>query len=223
MKFAVFGATGGLGREVVRAAHGAGHGVRAMVRDPAKLEATGIEAEVGDLSDTTAIGNTIRGTEAVLSCVGVVKGGDPAVFGTGLRAIVDAMSAHSVHRLVAISGAGLELDGDVTGLGRRMIITALELFARDVLRGKELEWEAICDRDVDWTDPCAGGAHGRPARRRQGRRGRAPGARVAAGGVRGRGAVDGRRGPSEGVRGPGTVRERRLTCASTRNPRTTRP
>lgn len=151
MKLAVFGATGGLGRAVTRAALDAGHEVRAMVRDPSKLAVDGVEVVVGDLADAAAIASTIAGTDAVVSCVGVVKGGDPEVFGAGMKAIVDAMTTHSVGRLVAISGAGLELDDDVTGLGRRMIIAALKLFARDVLRGKELEWAAIRDSGVDWT------------------------------------------------------------------------
>ena len=37
MKITVFGATGGVGREVVRQALDAGHEVTAVVRDPARL------------------------------------------------------------------------------------------------------------------------------------------------------------------------------------------
>ncbi len=151
MKLAVFGATGGLGRAVVRAALAGGHTVRAMVRDPAKLDVAGVEVVVGDLSDSAAMASTVAGVDAVISCVGVVRGGDPAVFGTGMEALVQAMDADGVRRLVAISGAGLELEGDVTGLGRRLIITLLRWFARDVLRGKELEWAAIRTSGVDWT------------------------------------------------------------------------
>jgi NAD(P)-dependent dehydrogenase (short-subunit alcohol dehydrogenase family) len=49
MKLVVFGATGGVGREVVRQALEVGHTVTAVVRDPAKLSA---QAEVvhSDLS-----------------------------------------------------------------------------------------------------------------------------------------------------------------------------
>jgi uncharacterized protein YbjT (DUF2867 family) len=38
MKLSVFGATGGAGREVITEALGAGHEVRAYVRNPAKLD-----------------------------------------------------------------------------------------------------------------------------------------------------------------------------------------
>ncbi|WP_157880486.1 NAD(P)H-binding protein, partial [Streptomyces katrae] len=38
MKITVFGATGGVGREVVRQGLAAGHEVTAVVRDPARLD-----------------------------------------------------------------------------------------------------------------------------------------------------------------------------------------
>ena len=151
MKLAVFGATGGLGREVVKSALTAGHTVRAMARDASKLRSQAVDVTIGDLSQSEAIRSTIEGTEAVISCIGVSKGGDPEAFGVGMQSILDAMHEHRVNRLIAISGAGLELEGDASGFGRRFIITMLKLFARDVLRGKELEWDVIRASKVDWT------------------------------------------------------------------------
>lgn len=152
MKIAVLGATGGLGRHVVRAALAGGHTVHALVRDGSKLEPQqGVVVVQGDLSDAAAVRAALAGTEAVVSCVGVVKGGDPEVFRAGMQHVVSAMGELGVRRLVAISGAGLQLEGDASGLGRRVIITLLKLFARDVLRGKELEWEVIRESAVDWT------------------------------------------------------------------------
>jgi hypothetical protein len=44
-----------------------------------------------------------------------------------------------------------ELEGDESGIGRKAIIAALKLFARDVLRGKQLKWEVISRSELDWT------------------------------------------------------------------------
>uniref|UniRef100_UPI002810B242 NAD(P)H-binding protein n=1 Tax=Streptomyces alfalfae TaxID=1642299 RepID=UPI002810B242 len=57
MKLTVFGATGGIGGEIVTQALTAGHRVTAVVRDPARLTAEGAGLEVfrADLTDPEAL------------------------------------------------------------------------------------------------------------------------------------------------------------------------
>ncbi|MYZ07341.1 NAD(P)H-binding protein, partial [Streptomyces sp. SID2999] len=57
MRLTVFGATGGVGGEIVRQALDAGHEVTAVVRDPARLTVTGDRLHVvwADLSDPEAL------------------------------------------------------------------------------------------------------------------------------------------------------------------------
>lgn len=163
MRIALFGSTGGLGRAVLAEALSRGLPVRAHARSPGKLAAlqtpatapdapaSALEVVQGDLDDAASVAATVEGVDAVVSCAGLTGKQDPEVFGRGMAHVVDAMQAHGVRRVVAISGAGLELDGDLTGLGRRLIITALQAFAGPVLRGKQLEWQAISGADLDWT------------------------------------------------------------------------
>ncbi|MYX49520.1 NAD(P)H-binding protein, partial [Streptomyces sp. SID8385] len=72
MRITVFGATGGVGGEVVRQALEAGHEVTAVVRDPAALKAGGERLEVAraDLADASALGPLVAGRDAVLSGLG---------------------------------------------------------------------------------------------------------------------------------------------------------
>ena len=72
MKFTVFGATGGIGREVVRQALAAGHQVTAVVRDPARLGVTdaGLEVVRADLTDPQPLRTAVAGRDAVLSGLG---------------------------------------------------------------------------------------------------------------------------------------------------------
>lgn len=152
MRVALFGATGGLGRHVLRLALDRGHEVSAHVRSPEALGVReGLTTVRGDLTDAASIREAIAGCDAVLSCVGHAKGQDPAVYGEGMRHIVDAMGASGIRRLVSISGAGLELDGDASGLGRRIVILLLRVVAGRVLAGKQREWDVISGADLDWT------------------------------------------------------------------------
>ncbi|MFD8796022.1 NAD(P)-dependent oxidoreductase [Streptomyces vinaceus] len=74
MKLTVFGATGGVGREVVRQALDAGHEVTAVVRDPARLGVPAHErlevAVVRDLTDEDALLPVLAGRSAVISALG---------------------------------------------------------------------------------------------------------------------------------------------------------
>jgi putative NADH-flavin reductase len=153
MRLAVLGATGGLGRHVVDQALEGGHHVVGLARTPGKLARSHDRLELveGLFQDPDALRRAVEGADGVLSCVGYAKGQDPAVFGEGMRALVGVMKEAGVRRLVAISGAGLVLEGDAMPLSRRVIIAALKLFSPKVLEGKQREWEALDGADVDWT------------------------------------------------------------------------
>ncbi|MYV41329.1 NAD(P)H-binding protein, partial [Streptomyces sp. SID1328] len=63
MRLTVFGATGGVGGEIVRQALDAGHEVTAVVRDPARLTVTGERLQVvrAGLSDPEALRGAVAG------------------------------------------------------------------------------------------------------------------------------------------------------------------
>jgi len=149
----VFGATGALGKHVVQRALEAGHTVRAHARTPDKLGLSHERLVViqGDFADKASIDEAVQEAPAVVSCIGHSKGQDPAMYGVGMQHVIDAMHNAGASRLLAISGAGLELPGDEGGVGRRIIITLLKLLAGDLLKGKQAEWSTIADAPVDWT------------------------------------------------------------------------
>ncbi|MEU6001181.1 MULTISPECIES: NAD(P)H-binding protein [unclassified Streptomyces] len=107
MRLTVFGATGGVGGEIVRQALAAGHEVTAVVRDPARLNATGGGLEVfgADLTDPEALRAAVTGRDAVLSGLGVRKKADAGIATVLTRSVVHAMEAEGVRRLVVVSAA----------------------------------------------------------------------------------------------------------------------
>lgn len=150
---ALLGATGKTGRRVLDRALAAGHSVRALVRDPAKLTVTSDRLTVlqGDVLDADAVARTIQGTDAVLSLFGQVRGAPRTLQTDGTRLIVDAMKKHGVTRLVTLSGGGLRAPEDRPKLPDRAIRWLLKLMAGHVLADAEGHLDVLRASGLDWT------------------------------------------------------------------------
>ena len=107
MKLTIFAATGGVGRQLLRQAVGAGHDVTAVVRNPAKLAGEPVRVVTADLAaaDPATLESAVRGADAVLSALGPHSNADAGIAGPGTAAIVAAMQATQVRRIVVVSAA----------------------------------------------------------------------------------------------------------------------
>ncbi|MFD4985832.1 NAD(P)-dependent oxidoreductase [Streptomyces sp. NPDC058374] len=107
MRITVFGATGGVGGEVVRQALEAGHEVTAVVRDPAALAVAGERLEVvrADLGDTASLRPLVNGRDAVLSGLGARGRRTDGLVTRLTGAVVAAMETEDARRLVVVSAA----------------------------------------------------------------------------------------------------------------------
>jgi uncharacterized protein YbjT (DUF2867 family) len=106
VKLTIFAATGGVGRQLLEQAVDAGHDVTAVVRNPAKLSRP-VRAVTADMTaaDPAAVEAAVAGADAVLSGLGPRSNADAGVAARGTRAIVAAMQATGVRRIVAVSAA----------------------------------------------------------------------------------------------------------------------
>ncbi|WP_327317231.1 NAD(P)-dependent oxidoreductase [Streptomyces sp. NBC_01235] len=153
MKFTVFGATGGIGREVVRQALDAGHEVTAVVRDPARLAVTGERLEVvrADLTDPEALRPAVTGRDAVLSGLGARSRKDAGVAARLTRTVLSALEAEGVRRLLVVSagpvGPEPEGDGVLDRTVRGLVSAALKDVYADL---REMEAE-LARSATDWT------------------------------------------------------------------------
>ena len=104
----VIGATGGVGRHVVRRALEAGHRVRALARTPSKLSIAHqrLERLRGDARDVGSLREAVRGAHLVLSCLGNRRGEAPVV-ARGTENLLAAMRDEGVERLALISSIGV--------------------------------------------------------------------------------------------------------------------
>ncbi|GAA4418267.1 NAD(P)H-binding protein [Georgenia halophila] len=118
MRIALFGASGGTGRQIAGQALERGHAVTAMVRDESSFDAAFIRTndklglEVLDVMDPAAVAKSIAGHDAVASALGPREKGPTTVQSDATRAILEAMTATSVRRLVVVSAAGFHTEGD---------------------------------------------------------------------------------------------------------------
>ena len=106
MKLTIIAAAGGVGRELLEQAVAAGHDVTAVVRNPAKLARPVRTVTAGmAAADPAALEPAIAGADAVLSGLGPHSNADAGMAAQGTRAIVAAMQAAGVRRIVAVSAA----------------------------------------------------------------------------------------------------------------------
>ncbi|MEU2778104.1 NAD(P)H-binding protein [Streptomyces sp. NPDC007162] len=152
MNLTVFGATGGIGREIVGQALASGHRVTAIVRDPARLTVTGPGLEVvrADLTDPEAVRPAVAGRDAVLSGLGPRSTKDAGVATRLTRTVLSSMDAAEVRRLVVVSAApvGPEPDDGLVDRAARALISKILKAVYDDLREMEAE---LSRSSTDWT------------------------------------------------------------------------
>ena len=106
MKLTIFAATGGIGRQVLEQAVAAGHDVTAVVRNPKKLSRQ-VRTVTADLAaaDPSALEFAVDRADAVLSGLGPRSNSESKIVSQDTRAIVQAMQATDVRRIVVVSAA----------------------------------------------------------------------------------------------------------------------
>ena len=120
MRVLVLGASGGIGRWLVRLAAERGHAVTALVREAATLDASAASDAVrvrrGDITDPAVLDVVLPGHDAVLCALGLRRAGRSPwaplrsprdLVAHTARALVAAMARHGVPRVVLVSAAGV--------------------------------------------------------------------------------------------------------------------
>ena len=165
MKLTIFAATGGIGRQVLDQALAAGHDVTAVVRNPRALAGRPPRTVAADLAlaDPAALEPAVAGADAVLSGLGPRSRSDTGIASRGTRAIVEAMQATGVRRIVVVSAAPV---GTVPSPGRpdpprhdpgdglltrHLVMPLLVAALRDVYADLALMEDGLRASGLDWT------------------------------------------------------------------------
>jgi putative NADH-flavin reductase len=116
----------------LKSALDAGHPVRVLARDPAKLTVKHDRLEVvkGDATNVDDCARVVEGCEAVVAALGPQGLGTTTLRQDAARALVAAMKAKGVKRIVWLSALGV---GDNIAQARRTSIFAV-LFMKTLLK-----------------------------------------------------------------------------------------
>ena len=153
MKIVIFGASRGLGLQVVKQALEGGHLVTAFVRSPNIFEVKHANLRVckGDAMDMLAVEEAIAGQEAVISALAPTRPPVPHMMETSAKNIVAAMKKHEVRRLISTTGAGIRQPEDQPKWIDHFIGFLLNLVAKEVVMDSAENVHAIKASDLDWT------------------------------------------------------------------------
>ncbi len=110
MKLIVFGATGGIGSQVVKQGLDAGHEITAVARHPSAitLQHECLNVVEGDVLEPDTVREVLAGQDVVISALGVRNLAPTKLYSEGVKNIMHAMQALDVQRMFCISASGLE-------------------------------------------------------------------------------------------------------------------
>jgi putative NADH-flavin reductase len=154
MKLTIFGATGGTGTCLTQQALAAGHEVRAVVRDPARLTVPPhplLQVVTADVTNLDSIVPAVAGSDAVVTAIGPHGTGPTTVIQDSARAVVAAMEKAGSRRLLMLSGSIVADDGDSPFLRYLLKPLARRTFLRHVCTDMQAGERQVRGSDLDWT------------------------------------------------------------------------
>lgn len=156
MRIAVFGATGGTGRQIVEQALAAGNAVSVLVRDRTKLNITGALLSVvdGNVLNADDVAKTVQGADAVIVSLGNTANNPDMVVSQGTALIVQAMQKLGVRRLVVVSSLGVGDSKPQVPFVFRMLMSTI---LRKVMQDKEAQEAIVRTSGLEWTIVRPGG------------------------------------------------------------------
>ncbi|HET6924679.1 MAG TPA: NAD(P)H-binding protein [Candidatus Saccharimonadales bacterium] len=153
MQVTVFGASGKVGHLVVEELLARGHTVVAFIhRRQLFVPNNRLIIKTGDIYDAAAVAEALRGSDAVISCLGSwgPKGRD--VLSAAMRNIIPAMREQKISRIVTLTGSGATAPQEKTGVGHGLIMKVFRPFpAGKVFNDGEEHMRLLAASGLDWT------------------------------------------------------------------------
>ena len=154
---ALFGATGKTGSILLKKLIEKGYPVRALVRNPAKLNYSGNLLEVirGDVLDEQSVFKTLQKCDVVINVIGHVKGCPPDLQTLASRNILNGMTRLGMTRLIDLTGGAVEVEGDDPGWFDKLSAFIMRNLLGKSLRNRFFDGvnhvKLISKSNIEWT------------------------------------------------------------------------
>ena len=163
MNVALFGATGGTGRELVKKLLHEGHHVTALARTPKKLADLAdhnLLVMQGDVLEQQDVLKTVDNTSAVIVSLGTTDNNPDNVVSEGTRLIIEAMDIVNTDRLIVVTSLGVGDSKDQVPFAFKLIMKTV---LRKVMADKNVQEQYVRDSGLEWTIVRPGGLTDGPA------------------------------------------------------------
>lgn len=158
MIITIFGATGMVGKHLVKQALYKGHSVKAFGRNVFTAgfdENEKLHLIPGALFDEQQVFEAVSGSDAVLSALGGALDGTDKSRSLGMKNIAVQMEKAKLKRIIAVGGMGSldneeeEIIMDTPEFPEKFLAVAKEHFkAYQFLKASSLEWTVVCPPDI---------------------------------------------------------------------------
>ena len=150
LRVCLLGASGRVGRQVLREAVFRGYELRCQTRNAAKLadEAGQVQICVFEPLDARQLELFVQGSDVVVMALGTTSRASTELFSKVTKRLIAAMQLCGVPRLIAITGVGA---GETRGHGGFVYDRIIyPLFTKNRYRDKEIQEELIAASNLDW-------------------------------------------------------------------------
>lgn len=164
MKIALFGATRGVGKQILLQAIEPGDTVTALVRDPSKLDVSYANLTVvqGDVLNSAQVATVLEGQDVAIVALGSKPfQKEPRPCSAGTKNVLDGMKRHGVKRMIAVTSLGVGDSRGQAGIFFEKILMPLLLKAE--FADKELQEKYIRESLLEYVIVRPSGLNDKPA------------------------------------------------------------
>jgi putative NADH-flavin reductase len=149
MKIAVFGGTGGTGKQIIKQAIEAGHQVKALVRDPTRSDLIADQTTiiVGDVLNPAKVRETISGVDAVAVSLGSRGNSPENTVSEGTKDIILVMKEMGIKRLVVVTSLGVGDSKNQVPLAFKLVMKTV---MRKIMADKERQEGLVRSSGLEW-------------------------------------------------------------------------